>query len=90
MPSDKPWNIATDMAINPVVAADLIKKRAKKVRCTCVRCGKINYLPAAGTDRSEPFLCEPCDDKYIAWANASNFLYREPLARFLKERPCRR
>jgi hypothetical protein len=40
---------------------------AKKVRCSCARCGKVKYLPAAGTDRSEKFLCEPCDDKFIAW-----------------------
>ncbi len=72
-------------------------KKARKVRCTCVRCKKVNYLPAAGTDLSEKFLCERCDDKFIMWQES---MYREAgpgnhdrvddtLARFLRMRPVR-
>lgn len=65
----------------------------KKVRCTCVRCKKINYLPAAGTDLSEKFLCERCDDMFIAFLNKDypegDFRSGDPLVRFLKERPVR-
>jgi len=43
----------------------------KKVRCTCVRCGKINYLAAATVDTTEPYLCAKCDDAFIAWQNAA-------------------
>ena len=60
----------------------------KKVRCTCARCGKVKYLPAAGIDLSEGFLCEPCDDKYIVWCN-TNDMCLDPLAQFLKARPVR-
>jgi hypothetical protein len=59
----------------------------KKVRCKCVRCGKLKYELAAGMDLSEPFLCEPCDDKYIAWLVSTED--EDHLARFLKERPAR-
>jgi hypothetical protein len=70
---------------------------SRKVRCTCLRCGKINYLLAAGIDRSEPFLCEPCDDKYILWSESKIRAMGpgdadradDTLARFLKERPAR-
>jgi hypothetical protein len=67
----------------------------KRVRCTCARCGKVKYFPAAGMDRSEAFLCEPCDDKYILWGE-SKIRAMGPggadradvtLARFLKEKP---
>lgn len=66
----------------------------KKVRCKCVRCGKINYLPAAGTDRSEDYLCEPCDDMFVHWFERMVFRCHgvvtfNSLARFLKENPCR-
>lgn len=72
-------------------------ERTRKVCCTCRRCKKVNYLPAAGTDISEPFLCERCDDKFIMWQESK---YRamgpgnhdradDTLARFLKEHPCR-
>ena len=63
---------------------------SKKVRCTCVRCGKINYLPAVGTDISEKFLCERCDDLFISFINKDcpegGFVHGDPLERFLKVR----
>ena len=46
---------------------------------------------AAGIDRSEAFLCEPCDSKFIVWAETTRpSEFDEALmARFLKEIPCR-
>lgn len=63
----------------------------KKVRCKCVRCGKANYLLAVGIDRSEPFICEPCDSKFIFWSETTlvSEMDEALLARFLKEKPCR-
>jgi len=60
----------------------------KKARCTCVRCGKVEYLPAAGIDRSEPFLCERCDDKFIQFIHGEwtgeDAREGDALERFLK------
>ncbi len=66
----------------------------KKTRCTCKRCGKVNYLPSAGIDSSEPFLCEPCDSKYIVWfeqttVRSYGLNVNATLARFLRECPAR-
>lgn len=62
----------------------------KKVRCKCVRCGKVNYLPA-GIDFSEKFLCDRCDDMFIAFINKDclkgGFRSDDPLAHFLKVNP---
>jgi len=56
-----------------------------KVRCTCCRCKKIKYLPAAEIDRSERFLCEGCDDKFIIFQNSRSG--SATLDQFLVQRP---
>ena len=64
----------------------------KRTRCTCKRCGKVNYLPSAGIDPSEPFLCEACDSKFIAWCNTVGMVggnERNILACFLLRNPCK-
>ncbi len=44
--------------------------KPRKVRCTCSRCNVKKMLPAASIDRSEPFLCEKCDDLFILFQNS--------------------
>lgn len=61
--------------------------KPKKVRCTCARCQKVHYLPAASIDRSERFLCEGCDDKFISWQNARISSATATLDEFLLKRP---
>lgn len=65
----------------------------KKARSKCARCGKIKYLPAAGIDRSESYLCDQCDDMFIAFTNKDypegGFRSDDPLARFLRMYPYR-
>lgn len=65
----------------------------KKVRCTCVKCGKVKYFSASSIDRSEKFLCEPCDNKFISWKNKrrqiyynADFTVETDLACFLKSK----
>ena len=63
---------------------------SKKVRCTCKRCGKINYLAVADVDVTEPYLCKRCDSAFIAWQNAAAESAEErrcTLEHFLAQRP---
>lgn len=69
-----------------------IKPGPKWIRCTCIRCGKVNYHPAATTDTTEPHLCQKCDDDLIAWQNAAAAgpeEGRRTLEAFLARRPQR-
>ena len=64
----------------------------KKVRCTCLRCGKVDRLDAAATDTTEPYLCSRCDGAFIAWQNAAEATAdekRRTLEAFLALRPQR-
>jgi hypothetical protein len=63
--------------------------KAKKVRCTCSRCGTIKYLRASDIDTGEEhFLCPPCDDLYISWQNTPGRV-NVYVDDFLKARPKR-
>lgn len=93
MADPKLWNIATDLAVNSVILDMTVKvPRAKRVRCTCVRCGKVKYEPC-GIDLSESsYFCQACDDKFVMWQNVSqpSETDEELVARFLRTNPCRR
>lgn len=41
-----------------------------EVECICCKCKDVTHLPAATIDQTEPFLCEVCDDEFMAWQNA--------------------
>lgn len=65
--------------------ANVVSDKPKKVRCTCKRCGKRKMEPAT-IDRTEPYLCRGCDDKFILWQEAAVGSYdedRRDLAAFL-------
>lgn len=55
------------MPIQSAVAeADGPKGKKRRVKC---KCGKVSYVSKSGTDSSEPYVCEKCDDKQIAKDN---------------------
>lgn len=61
----------------------------ERVRYTCKRCGKRKMKPASD-DMTEPYLCQRCDDRFIAWQNAAAETAdekRRTLEAFLAQRP---
>ena len=63
------WVAGHDASVQHLLDEIRRETKPKKVRCTCKRCGKVNYLKAADIDRTEPYLCAKCDGLFIAWQN---------------------